>query len=114
MCGTAIARQPRSSVPTAIHIVFIAHRAVSIHFYHCYTIFPTSLILLLLLFPLLLCVVAVRPEANIDSRMNVCVCVYVYYICVYIEIYIYIYIDITGHRCAIVDLRLRVSSRVHL
>lgn len=32
-----IARQPRSSsVPAAIYIVFIALRAVFIHFYHCY------------------------------------------------------------------------------
>lgn len=39
--GTAIARQPRSSVLAiaAIYIVFIALRAVSIHFYHCYTIY---------------------------------------------------------------------------
>jgi len=37
---TAIAsRQPRSSVPAAIYIVFIALRAVSIHFYHCFTVY---------------------------------------------------------------------------
>jgi len=63
-------RQPRSSVPAAIYIVFIALRAVSIHFYHCFTAvqyiytFPIYtqtlyyiiyilLLLLLLLFPLL-------------------------------------------------------------
>lgn len=74
---TAIAsRQPRSSVPAAIYIVFIALRAVSIHFYHCFTVYTFPIYIYNIYKPYIIyCYYffsyiqsVARPEANIDYR----------------------------------------------
>lgn len=71
---TAIAsRQPRSSVPAAIYIVFIALRAVSIHFYHCFTVYTFPILYTIIISSPVLPIqlAAVRPNVYFGLEVNI-------------------------------------------